>query len=304
LVSTERDTDNTVEDLTRDIDAVGWTAFGVAWTRARESLRTDRWFNDPLAAEFLRTVASTAPFPIPEYSEPQDEQPDFVHFLQHLGDYTSIRTRFFDDYFQQAGAAGARQAVILAAGLDARGYRLDWPAGTRLFEVDVPAVVAFKQGVIDASGALPTCERVTVAADLRSDWLAQLRAAGLRTDEPTAWLVEGLLPYLDDEASRRLLREVGAASPAGSWLAIEHAEVDLRELPMFKTAARSINADADALWPGGLADEPSGWLAGEGWQAQAHDPAELAVEYGRSVPALFDPARGGGPFGSLVSASR
>lgn len=303
-MSTERDTDNTVEDLTGDINAVGWTAFGVAWTRARESVRADRWFNDPLAAEFMRTVASTAPFPIPEYADPQDDQPDFTRFLHHFGEYSSIRTRFFDDYFQQAGAAGCRQAVILAAGLDARGYRLDWPAGTRLFEVDVPAVLAFKQGVIDASGALPTCERVTVAADLRADWLAVLRAAGLRTDEPTAWLVEGLLPYLGDEASQRLLREVGAASPAGSRLAIEHAEVDLRTLPMFRTAARSINADVDTLWPGGLADEPAGWLAGEGWQARAHDPAELSVEYGRSVPALFDPARGGGPFGSLVSASR
>ncbi|HEX3784909.1 MAG TPA: SAM-dependent methyltransferase [Pseudonocardiaceae bacterium] len=294
---------STVEELAGDINAVGWTAFGMAWTRARESRQAQRWFTDPLAESFLDTIKSAAPFPLPPYVEPRGE-PAADRFLRMLGDYAAVRTRFFDDYFRQACAAGCRQAVILAAGLDARGYRLDWPAGTRLFELDVPAVLRFKQRVIDASGIEPTCERVTVEVDLRTDWLPSLRAAGLRTDEPIAWLVEGLLLYLSDESSQRLLRALTSASPAGSRLAVEHTQISLRELPMFAVAAQGLGQDPAELWPGGLAEEPTEWLAGEGWQAQAHDPAALAVDYGRSTPALLDPAQGGGPFSALVSAQR
>jgi methyltransferase (TIGR00027 family) len=300
----DENAENAVADLAKDIDAVGWTAFGVAWARAKESQRADRWFDDPLAAEFMSTVAPVAPFPVALDSDDGDDQPDVTRFLRLFGEYLPVRTRFFDEYFREAGAVGCRQVVILAAGLDARAFRLDWPTGTRLFEVDVPAVLAFKRRVIDASGLAPTCERVTVEADLRTDWLPVLRAAGLDTEQPTAWLAEGLLPYLGDEASQRLLRALATASPAGSRLAIEHAERDLRDLPMFKLAAVGIDADPVNLWPGGLVEEPTGWLEGEGWQAKAHDPAELAVEYGRPTPRILDAAHGGGPFATLVSASR
>jgi methyltransferase (TIGR00027 family) len=288
-----------VTDLAEEINAVGWTAFGVAWTRARESVRADRLFDDPLAAEFVAAVAPHAPTEIPPIDGP--EQDGFLHLL---ADFIAIRTRFFDDYFAEAAKAGVRQMVILAAGLDARAYRLDWPAGTTAFEVDQPVMLRFKQRVLHASGQRPTCERVTVGADLREDWLPPLRAAGLRTDEPIAWSVEGLLPYLGDDGAQRLLRELTAASAEGSRLATEHVRMDLSELPMFAEAAQGIDAAPKRLWPGDLAAEPAEWLTGEGWRAHASDPAGLAVQYGRKVPRVLDPAFGGAPYSVLVSSTR
>ena len=64
--------------------------------------------------------------------------------LEHMPIAMAVRTRFFDAFFRDATQAGIRQAVILASGLDARAYRLDWPAGMTVFEVDQPEVIAFK----------------------------------------------------------------------------------------------------------------------------------------------------------------
>ena len=286
-------------DLAEEINAVGWTAFGVAWTRARESTRADRLFDDPLAGKFLAAVAPYAPTEIPPVDGP--EQDGFLHLL---ADFIAIRTRFFDDYFAEAAKAGVRQLVILAAGLDARAYRLGWPAGSTVFELDQPVMLRFKQRVLDASGQEPNCARVTVGADLRADWLTPLRAAGLRTDEPIAWSAEGLLPYLGDDGAQQLLRELTAASAEGSRLATEHVRMDLSELPMFAGAAQGIDAAPKRLWPGDLTDEPSGWLRGEGWRAHATDPAAIAAEYGRAVPRVLDPAFGGAPYSVLVSSTR
>ena len=173
-----------------------------------------------------------------------------------------------------------------------------------MFEVDQPVMLRFKQRVLDASGREPRCARVTAGADLRADWLAPLRAAGLRTDEPIAWSAEGLLPYLGNDATQRLLREVTACSVDGSWLATEHVRMDLSELPMFAEAAQGIDAAPKRLWPGDLDAEPAEWLSGEGWLAQASDPAELAAAYGRKAPRVLDPAFGGAPYSVLVSSTR
>jgi methyltransferase (TIGR00027 family) len=288
-----------VTEPAEEINAVGWTAFGVAWTRARESVRADRLFDDPLAAEFIAAVAPYAPTEIPPIDGP--EQDGFLHLL---ADFIAIRTRFFDDFFAEAAEAGARQLVILAAGLDARAYRLDWPERTTVFEVDQPVLLRFKQRVLDASGQGPNCARVTVGADLREDWLPLLRAAGLRTDEPIAWSAEGLLPYLGNDGAQRLLRELTACSVQGSRLATEHVRMDLSELPMFAEAAQGIDATPKRLWPGDLDAEPAEWLIGEGWRARASEPAELAVDYGRKVPRVLDPAFGGAPYSVLVSSTR
>jgi methyltransferase (TIGR00027 family) len=87
-----------------------------------------------------------------------------------------IRTRFFDDYLAAATAAGCRQVMLLAAGLDTRAFRLAWPQRTRVFEVDLPDVLAFKETVLATRNAAPRRERITVPADLREDWMAELTA--------------------------------------------------------------------------------------------------------------------------------
>ncbi len=117
----------------------------------------------------------------------------------------AVRTKFFDEFFLDATAAGIRQAVILASGLDSRAYRLAWPAGTTVYEIDQPEVIEFKTTTLAELGAEPTAERRTVAIDLRYDWPAALTERASTRAKPTAWSAEGLLGYLPPEAQDRLL---------------------------------------------------------------------------------------------------
>ena len=138
-------------------------------------------------------------------------------------DGMAVRTKFFDDYFINATKYAVRQAVILASGLDARAYRLPWPAGTVVYELDQPQVIEFKTTTLAGIGAEPTATRRTVPIDLRQDWPAALKAAGLDTTAPTAWLAEGLLIYLPPEAQDRLFDNITALSVPGSTIATEFA---------------------------------------------------------------------------------
>ena len=133
----------------------------------------------------------------------------------------AARTRYFDGFFADAAAAGIRQAVILASGLDARAYRLDWPSGMTVFEIDQPAVIDFKTTTLSGLGAEPKTELRTVAIDLREDWPTALKAAGFDTTEPSAWIAEGLYGYLPPEAQDRLLDAVTSLSAPGSRLGSE-----------------------------------------------------------------------------------
>ncbi|MET0473260.1 MAG: class I SAM-dependent methyltransferase [Mycobacterium sp.] len=134
----------------------------------------------------------------------------------------AVRTRFFDKMFIDAAEAGVRQAVILAAGLDARGYRLPWPDGTTVYEVDQPEVIEFKTTTLAGIGATPTATHRTVAIDLREDWPKALKDKGFDPSQPTAWSAEGLLIYLPSEAQDNLFDNITALSAPGSRLATEH----------------------------------------------------------------------------------
>jgi methyltransferase (TIGR00027 family) len=139
-----------------------------------------------------------------------------------MADVMAVRTRYFDQFFTDAAGAGARQAVILASGLDARAYRLRWPAGRTVFEIDQPEVIEFKTATLTDLGARPTADRRTVAADLRRDWPAMLRQTGFDADLPTAWIAEGLLHYLAPDAKQRLLDNITALSAQGSRLGLDN----------------------------------------------------------------------------------
>ena len=131
-----------------------------------------------------------------------------------------VQTRFFDDFFTSAGEAGIRQAVIVAAGLDSRAYRLEWPDGTTVFEVDLPKVLEFKAQVLHEQGATPKARRSEVAADLRTDWPTPLKAAGFDPQIPSAWSVEGILPYLTDDAQTTLFTRISELCAPGSRVAV------------------------------------------------------------------------------------
>jgi len=279
---------------------VGKTALGAAMIRARESRRGDRLFDDAYAQAFV----DAAPGAFPEAQEPGEQRagPASAGALGPsagsgarasvgavLYAHGVIRTRFFDDHLASATAAGCGQAVLLAAGLDTRAFRLAWPGGTRVFEVDLPDVLAFKDTVLAARNAVPRCERTTVPADLRQDWADALATAGFDPASPAAWLAEGLLLYLTADEARRLLTAVTEFSAPGSRLSFEHSPLDAAELAGQARQMPALRQYA-ALWKGGLGDDAPGWLAGHGWQPQFHELAALSDSYRRPVPR---PAHGG-----------
>lgn len=259
----------------------GKTALGAATVRARESRRDDRLFDDPCAQAFADAAPGTFP------GQPAAEQPAGLGppaspgavFYAHV----VIRTRFFDDYLTAAAAAGCQQVVLLAAGLDTRAFRLAWPQRTRVFELDLPEVLAFKDAVLASRGAVACCEWTTVAADLREDWQAKLTSAGFDPAIATAWLAEGLLIYLTADEAGQLLTGVSQLSAPGSQLSFEH---DPKASAALTASTQQMPAmqEYTAMWKGGLGDNAPGWLTRHGWQPQFHGRSALADSYNRPAP--------------------
>lgn len=256
--------------MTESLPAVSRTAVGVAALRAYESNRPDRLFDDPYAAAFFEAGRAVLPTP---GGDPLQDGLGALMYPQIV-----VRTRFYDDYLLEAGCP---QVVLLAAGLDTRAFRLAWPSGTRLFEVDLPEVLAFKDDVLAARGASPSCERVVVRADLREDWATALRAAGFDPAVPTAWLVEGLLIYLSHEDAERLLTIVGELSAPGSRVSFEHRSADAPDGLIARARATEGGEHVTGLWRGGLRTAAPDWLATHGWRPSTVTRAEVAAGYGR-----------------------
>jgi methyltransferase (TIGR00027 family) len=197
--------------------SVGATATMVA---AQRALADERGLiADRFAAPLVRAVGIDVYTRLVNGQIPVGEGSDFDPDRMARG--MAVRTRFYDRYFLDAVENGARQVVILAAGLDARAYRLPWPAGTVVFEVDMPDVIDFKTSTLRKFGAEPNAERRTVAVDLRDDWPAALREAGFDSAAPAAWSAEGLVVYLPPEAQDALFDHITALSATGSRLALE-----------------------------------------------------------------------------------
>ncbi|MEV6443948.1 class I SAM-dependent methyltransferase [Amycolatopsis sp. NPDC051716] len=202
-------------------------------------------------------------------------------------DVAKVRTKFYDEFFR---AAGLPQAVILASGLDSRAYRLPWPAGTVVYEVDRPEVLEFKTRTLAGLGAEPTADRRVVAADLREDWPAALRAAGFDSARPTAWSAEGLLGYLPPEAQDRLLDTITGLSAPGSRVATENRP-NPRPGDEAKTKAgldrlsgrwreHSFDTDMAKLRYFGERNEAAPYLAARGWELTGSTVRELLAAHG------------------------
>jgi methyltransferase (TIGR00027 family) len=276
-------TDNDTWDLA---SSVGATATAVAASRAVASRGPDPLLDDPFAEPLVRAVGVDSFIRIVD-GEAFNGDP--VMNRKAMSEQIAVRTRFFDDFFLAASEAGIRQAVILAAGLDTRGYRLPWPAGTVVFEVDQPHVIEFKTTTLDGLGALPTATRRTVAIDLRDDWPAALREAGFDPTRPTAWIAEGLLVYLPPDAQDRLLDNVTALSAPGSRLATEH--MDMTSMPADwteKLDERSRRAGSDIklseLFYSGDRNTAGEYLSSHGWQVSTISTADAFAANGFEVP--------------------
>jgi len=271
---------------------VGQTALAVAACRAVETRRQSPLVRDPYAEAFVR--AARSPVPLPTTPEAADGDPVFP--WASFATYVGVRSRFFDALFASVlggpVATRLRQVVLLAAGLDTRAFRLDWPADVTLYEVDAPLVLGFKDMVLASSEARPRCARCTVAADLREDWPLALRAAGFDPAQPTAWLAEGLLPYLTDEEKVSLLATVHVLSAPGSEIAVEHLSAgveSLRAYATFQEAAEhhDVEFDATTLWTGGQRADPVPWLASRDWSVTIRPITAAAEQYGRPLSAAL-----------------
>jgi len=213
-------TDNDSWDLA---SSVGATATMVAAARAIATKADNPVINDQFAEPLVRAVGVDffTRWATGDLLAADVDDDESSWKLEHMPAAMAARTRFFDSFFQDATQAGIRQAVIVASGLDARAYRLAWPVGMTVFEIDQPQVIAFKATTLEALGAAPKAELRTVAIDLRQDWPTALRDAGFDTNRPTAWIAEGLLGYLPPEAQDRLMDNITALSAEGSRLAVE-----------------------------------------------------------------------------------
>lgn len=268
------------------VSSVGLTALGVATFRALETARPDALIRDECARWFVEAAGESHFTGLLADPSPLENTPFF--FPGFMG----LRTRFFDDFFTSAATAGIRQAVIVAAGLDARAYRLDWPAGTTVYEVDQPKVLEFKGEVLAEHGARAKADRRAVAVDLREDWPAALVAAGFDPARPTAWSTEGLLPYLPGAAHDALFERIDELSGPGSRLAVDGfgAGTDIKRFAELREKYFPQNPFGDMdiaeLFYQDERADPVQWLTGRGWTVSLANPLELAADYGRPVPEL------------------
>ncbi|MGB6207416.1 class I SAM-dependent methyltransferase [Mycobacterium sp.] len=290
-------TDNDTWDLA---SSVGVTATMVAASRAMASKAEHPLIDDPFAEPLVRAVGVDVFVRLVSGelnpADLQDDSDSSSRSMPRMTDNMAVRTKFYDEFFLDATQAGIRQAVILASGLDSRAYRLSWPDGTTVYEIDQPQVIEFKSRTLAEMGAQPTAYRRTVAIDLRDDWPTALRAAGFDADQPTAWSAEGLLGYLPPEAQDRLLDTITALSAPGSRIATEsmpRRDDALRE--RLKEHMRTVSErwrkhgldlDMTELIYFGDRNEAAPYLSDCGWQITGRSTRELFAANG--LPPLDD----------------
>ena len=296
------------DDDTWDIsESVGATALGVAAGRAAETNSDDPLIVDPYAQVFLEAAGDgiwnvylNDELP-PELAE---VDPRLKERLEAMKGYVASRTKFFDDFFLAAAADGVRQSVILAAGLDARAWRLAWPDGSVVYEIDQPKVLAFKTETLESLLATPIAKHVGVAIDLRQDWPAALQHAGFDPRLPTAWSAEGLLPYLPAEAQNLLFERIQGLSAPGSRIAVEAFTNDFfsaealarREEQMARYRAAAVKLGREDMVDAGnlLYEEEQTdvveWLRAHRWGTTAVAAEELMAGNGRFAPSDLEDA--------------
>ncbi|KBZ68637.1 hypothetical protein K875_01193 [Mycobacterium [tuberculosis] TKK-01-0051] len=277
--------------------SVGATATWVAACRALAGRQPGALIDDPFADPLVRAVGAEFFIRVLD-GEITDEtggvdadaDPDAEFNLQRMVNMMAVRTRYFDEFFTDATASGIRQVVILASGLDSRPYRLAWPAGTVVYEVDQPAVIEFKSATLAKLGAQPTAELRTVSVDLRDDWLNALRDKGFDDSRPSAWSAEGLLMYLPPDAQDRLFDAITTLSAPGSRLATEYHDggtphlLEKRAKAMTRRWGRyGFDVDVSELVYRGERTPAAAYLTDHGWQVSTRTRAEMFAEAGLPV---------------------
>jgi methyltransferase (TIGR00027 family) len=310
----------TDDDSWEITESVGATALGVAAARAAATTSENPLINDPFAQVFLEAAGdgiwswfATTELP-PEIVE---AEPDMPMRMQGMVDYMASRTAFFDQFFLQANNAGVRQAVILAAGLDARAWRLPWLGGTTVFELDQPRVLEFKVSTLQEHGAQPRSNLVNVAVDLRQDWPAALQQAGFDASAPSAWTAEGLLPFLPAAAQDLLFERIQTLAAAGSRIAVEAPGPDFNNpgarerqramMQRYRALAAQMGReqreipDFEQLAYFEDRTDVGDWLRGHGWKVAVQTTEAMMAGYDRHPPEGIED---GAPRNLFVSAEK
>jgi methyltransferase (TIGR00027 family) len=298
-------TDNDTWDIN---ESVGATALGVAGGRAAETKSADPLISDPYAQLFLEAAGDGIwriylDDELP--AELVELDPHFEDRMQAMLGYTACRTKFFDEYFLAAARDGIRQTVILAAGLDSRAWRLAWPTGVVVYEIDQPKVLEFKISTLQSHGVSPIASHIAVGIDLRLDWPTALTQAGFDPSIPTAWSAEGLLPYLTPEAQDLLFERIQSLSAPGSRVAVEaftneffsadssarrEEQTELYRTVALKLGGKDITESGNLLYDEERT-EVVDWLRAHGWSVTSATSADdLLAASDRSVPAGLDAA--------------
>src|SRR6478735_3783633 len=305
-------------DDTWDIEtSVGSTAVMVAAARAGETAKADPLIRDPYA-EVLVAGVGTGVWDFVRSEEfaakVAEADAEVAAIFEHMGNYQAVRTHFFDAFFADAAAAGIRQVVILASGLDSRAYRLDWPVDTVVYEIDQPKVLDYKAATMAENGTSPSAKRHAVAIDLRLDWPNALREAGFDAAAPTAWLAEGLRMYLPADAQDRLFEQVSELSAPGSRIAVETVGVqadDRREQmrERFTQIREKFGIEesvdiAELMYHDVDRADVAEWLNAHGWTASAVTSQDEMRRLGRWVLMESMESTGPAAFSSFVTAQR
>jgi methyltransferase (TIGR00027 family) len=294
----------TADDSWDIATSVGATAVMVALARAAETASANPLIRDQFAEPLVSTpeLAGVREQVAAWWAGPDGEDdPGFTVDAQQLVDSQAVRTHFFDDYFAAAVGAGVRQVVLLAAGLDSRAYRLDWPDGTTVYEIDLASVLDYKTATLAEYGAAPTADRRAVGVDLRHDWPQALRDAGFDADLPTAWLAEGLLPFLPAQAQATMFASIDSLSGSGSQVAVENFGVDPEKRheaeqrwAQLKVKRETRGDDTSfnpfELWfDDGVRPDCADWFAAHGWTTRTVTSREEAGRLGRALQSEDTP---------------
>ncbi len=265
----------TIASQDYDLGGVGDTSLWMAAYRARESRRPDRLYDDPFA-ELL--AGPKGPKLLTHFHN--------VHANDEGNPYLAIRTRWFDDYLASSVTAGS-QAVGLGAGLDTRAFRSSWAPGVTLYEVDQPAVLAYKADRLSTTDATERCDRRTVPVNLVDDWVSALAEAGHDPGRPTTWFAEGVLFYLPEEKAREVLRNAARLSAPGSRIAVDLVGTGIFTFPYTQEFLRRLR-EANSPWQWGT-DDLTGLVESCGWSdVEVAEPGNPTANYGR-WPDLASP---------------
>ena len=186
---------------------ISYTAQWTAAARAIEHQRPDRLCNDHLA----RILAAPKGFDLlKQYGG------------AGLQDFVAIRTHYFDQAIMQLTKMhNIRQVVMIAAGMDTRAYRLEWPAQSILYEIDYESLHKEKQNRLAQYTSTLQLDCRSIHADLSTAWEKPLINAGFNPMQPTLWIAEAIFFFFSDAMVQAILQKMGLLSAKTSYLIVD-----------------------------------------------------------------------------------